>query len=332
MSEIEVTYLGRHWRLHDAGGSSRPMERRSGTVSPYFRGSLTALGTALMRAAHGRLEPRPLIDDPWGDRLVPEEVRAAYRETALSKLGARGCDRNRGPDEVLDAFLAASRGYPNVIMRARHTEDALRQAVHQGIRQYVIIGAGFDSFALRAPAFANGVSVVEIDQPSTQALKRQRIAECGVAPPRALHFVAADLTEGGLERALAHGAYQSSRPAFFSWLGVTMFLTRAANLSTLQAIARLAAPGSELMFTYFNDAIFRSAPDSFRQWNESNRAAGEPFLSGFVPDLLREDLRQAGWELLQDLSEPQLFEGFAPKMSNPMTPLEYSRIAHARII
>jgi methyltransferase (TIGR00027 family) len=331
-ANIELSYLGRTWHIGGAASSFfAPAARRAAEVSAHFRGSLSALGTALIRAAHGRLEPRPLIDDPWGDRLVPQEVRAAYLESALSRLDATELAQSTAaPDKVLDSFLGATRAYANVILRTRYTEDALREAIDRGVRQYVIIGAGFDSFALRRPAFADGVSVFEIDQPGTQELKRRRIAQCGIPIPPWLHFVAADLADEDLAAVLARADYRADEPAFFSWLGVTMFLTGAANVATLQAIARCSALGSELVFTYLDERIMRSPSASFLELRESNRLAGEPFLSAFDAEVLDEDLRKVGWNLLRDLSDVQLARQFAPS-SEQMRALEFSRIAHARV-
>jgi methyltransferase (TIGR00027 family) len=332
-NQIELHYLGRVWRMGGPTGLLMQPKRPAGEVSVGFRGSLTALGTALIRAAHSRLDPDPLIDDRWGDRLVPESVRTAYRELATAKFGASA--RARGmvaPDALIDEYLGSSRGYSNVIMRTRYTEDALREAIARGIRQYVIIGAGFDSFALRSPPFAKGVPVFEIDQSSTQALKRQRLSECGVSIPPSLHLIAADLAEDDLGTALSRTPYDPGRPAFFSWLGVTMFLTREANLKTLRAIARIGGPGSELVFTYLDEKIFASNSESFRPMQAANRASGEPFQSGFDPARLGEDLRSVGLELLVDLSDAQLAERLTRTKTNCMTPLEFSRIAQARVV
>ena len=134
-----------------------------------FSASRTALATALMRAAHTRLDANPLIDDPWGDRLVPESVRGAMADQALLQSPA----------------------YANVILRTRYAEDALEIAVAKGVAQYVLVGAGFDSFALRRPYFAAALEIFEIDFPATQNLKLERIAECGLDLPGSVHFIAA---------------------------------------------------------------------------------------------------------------------------------------------
>ena len=150
--------------------------------------SRTALATALMRAAHTRLDPHPLINDPWGDRLVPESTRI----------------------EIRDEELLRSRAYPNVITRTRYAEDALKVAVSRGIRQYVLIGAGFDSFALRRPAFSEDLQIFEMDFPATQALKIQRIKECGVSLPDSVHFIAADLSLESVAAALARSSFETT--------------------------------------------------------------------------------------------------------------------------
>jgi methyltransferase (TIGR00027 family) len=264
---------------------------------------------------------------------VPESVRAAYRELAAVKFGEDGQSRGMGTaDALIDKYLASSRGYSNVILRARYAEDALCDAISRGIRQYVIIGAGFDSFALRSPTFAKGVPVFEIDLQSTQSLKRQRLSACGVSIPAELHLICADLAEDDLGEVLTRSPYDAGRPAFISWLGVTMFLTREANLKTLRAIARTCAPRSELVFTYLDDRVFTEGSESFRQMQASNRASGEPFRSGFDRARLAEDLRSVGLELLVDLSDAQLAERLARDRTNFMKPLEFSRVAQARVV
>ncbi len=329
---IELHYLGRVWRFGEPVEPDATTNGGLGSVtSSDAQVSSTAIGTALIRAAHTRLDPDPLIDDSWADCLVPEFARAAYRDLAVAKLAADSGARTMAPDAALDAMLLAGSGFTNVIMRARYTEDALRESVWRGTRQYVIIGAGFDSFALRRPAFAEEVAVFEIDRPATQALKRRRIGECGESIPESLHFIAADLSKEHLGATLSRSAYRSDLPAFFSWMGVTMFLTREANLATLRAIAECSAAGSELVFTYLDNQIFLSSSERFRKMQESVRSVGEPFQSGFDPGRLAEDLRHAGFELIEDLAEAELVERYARTGKDFMVPMEHSHIALARV-
>lgn len=270
------------------------------------RASVTALGASLMRAVHTRLAPSPLIDDPWGDRIVLPAERNVIREVVLNGLSPearRRSEQHGAPDAVLDAALQLHPGYGWAILRTRYAEDALEVAVGWGVRQYVNVGAGFDSFGLRQPAFAREVDVFEIDHPATQELKRQRLHQCGVPLPRTLHFVPADLGQEQLGEALARSTFRPTQPTFFSWLGVTQYLTREANLTTLQGIAACAASRSELVFTYVDQrelGIDRTAVDVGRLQG-TFAAAREPWLSGFDPSLLAEDLAAVGLILIEDL-------------------------------
>jgi methyltransferase (TIGR00027 family) len=332
MPEIELHYLGKAWQIGDSADPSVIIAKaEAGAPQPRYDGSLTALGTALMRAAHTRLDPSPLIDDSWGDRLVPKLARAAFRDTAVFKAG-QDARAAMTPDAILDASFLSASGYTNVIVRGRYAEDALRDAVERGVRQYVIIGAGFDSFGLRRPAFADQLQIIEIDEPATQALKRERIRECGLTVSASLHFVAADLAREDLAAVLARSAYRPELPTFFAWLGVTMFLTRDANLATLRALAGCSARGSELVFTYFDQRAFETTSAAFLDLQESARIAGEPFQSGFDSSRLAEVLGQCGLELLENLSEAQLVARLSRSETNRLTPLEHSHVARARVV
>jgi methyltransferase (TIGR00027 family) len=271
--------------------------------------SKTALATALMRAAHTRLDPHPLINDPWGDRLVPESTR----------------------NEVMDAALLRSRAYPNVITRTRYTEDALKIAVSRGIRQYVLIGAGFDSFALRRPEFSADIQIFEIDFPATQTLKIQRIKECGVSLPESVHFIAADLSRESVAAALTRSSFEPHRLTFFSWLGVTMYLTRETNLATLRSIASCTPAGSELVFTYFDERLFRAQSESFRELEQRVAAVGEPFLSGFDPAALAPELASCGLDLVEDLDGSDVAARYDRGGEHGFGQSSFSHIALARV-
>jgi methyltransferase (TIGR00027 family) len=299
--------------------------------------SRTALVTSLMRALHTRADPHPIISDPWGDRLVPEAVLERVRATARSALSSGAvAGSETASNLIVDRWLRASVAYAGVITRSRYAEDALHAAVARGVRQYVLIGAGFDSYALRTPPEARDVEIFEVDHPATQGLKRQRIVECGVSLRDPVHFLAADLSKERLGDVLSGSCFNSAAPAFFSWLGVTMYLTREANVASLRAIARASAPGSELVFTYLDEAAFRdesdSAPPSVAALRRSVESIGEPFLSGFEPEALARDLRGVGFELEEDLDDFQTAQRYDPRGLNGLQPAGQSRIARARVM
>lgn len=296
--------------------------------------SRTALATALMRARHSRLDPAPLFDDPWGDRLVPDSVRDALLQRALQRLDDAGRARAQTrPQAALDAMLRASAAYADVILRARCTEDALRAAVARGVRQYVLVGAGFDSFACRRPDWAGDLEVHEVDHPATQQLKRQRLAECGVAESPWLHFIPADLSRETLGDALARSAFRPAEPAVFAWIGVTMYLRREANLAALHDIARCAAPGSELVFTYVDEAALdpaSAATPAFRLLQSQVAAVGEAFVSGFDPQALPGLLQGAGLALQEDVNGVDLLARYDPAGINGLQAAAEAHVARAR--
>jgi methyltransferase (TIGR00027 family) len=298
--------------------------------------SRTALATALMRAVHSRADPAPFLDDHWGDRLIPDFVRAGFRQGALDQMAPDLRARAMAaPEALLDRVLRANAAYADVIVRARYTEDALRAAVEQGASQYVIVGAGFDSFACRRPEFASQLNIYEVDHPATQAFKRKRLSECGVAESGLLSFIAADLATEDLPTALARSSFDKARRTFFSWLGVTVYLTREANWATLRAIASCAPSGSELVFTYVDDAVFGAdfaATASFRELRRSVASVGESFLSGFNPKTLAAELSDVGLQLLEDLDGNQMVARYDRAGANGLQSNEAAHIAHARIL
>lgn len=299
--------------------------------------SRTAIATSLMRALHSRHDPAPLLDDDWGDRLVPDAVRAAVCQRVLDSMppAARIKVAELTPAAILGLGLRANPAYADVITRSRYAEDALKTAVERGVTQYVIIGAGLDSFAYRRPGWAEQLAVFEIDHPATQAMKRQRLAECGVDVSTSVEFVATDLSAEALGAALARSSFQPARSTFFSWLGVTMYLTREANLSALSAIASCAPAGSELVFNYVDQRVFEpdaSVDESFRKLTANVAAAGEAFLSGFDPAVLGEQLQAAGLLLLEDLNGDQALARYDASGSNGLRSASAAHIAHARVL
>jgi len=271
--------------------------------------SSTALTTSLMRALHSRLNPHPLIDDRWGEVWVPEAQRGQLELERLLR----------------------SPGFSNVITRTRYAEDALQAAVARGMRQYVLIGAGFDSFCLRRPKFAEHLEIYEIDHPATQNFKIRRLHACGVSLPASVHFVAADLAKLSVADALATSTFDSRQQAFFSWLGVTMYLTRADNLATMRSVAKCSPPGSELVFTYMDAARLRSSSPAFQEMQMRVTAMGEPFVSGFDPDSLAAEISQCGLDLIEDLSGSQAVARYGRSDDASLSRPSSSHVALARV-
>jgi methyltransferase (TIGR00027 family) len=299
--------------------------------------SRTALATSLMRALHTRSDPRPILDDPWGDRLLPEQALSLVYQMIRGRASDLPADPDAGTRRrVIDTALRRIVAYPNVLLRSRFTEDALQRAVEGGIRQYVLLGAGFDSYALRRPSAAADVTVIEIDHPATQSFKRACLLASGTAVPPEVHYVAADLSSEDLAAVLRTSPLRASEPAFFAWLGVTMYLTREENLATLRAVADVAAPGSEVVFTYIDQAFFDGQNEDATRRAAELRAmvasVGEPFVSGFHPGALATDLGPLGYSLLGNPSDLELLRRYDPDGVNALLVThDVNRIAHLRV-
>jgi methyltransferase (TIGR00027 family) len=197
-----------------------------------------------------------------------------------------------------------------------------------------MVGAGFDTFALRRPDLRERVQVFEIDHPTTQDLKRQRLRDAGLDTPMNVHYVQADFESEGVADALGRSAYDPSQAAFFAWLGVLSYLTRPAIEGTFRAIKRLAPSGSEVVFDYLTAMAFvpeRQSPALKLRFDRA-RAVGEPYLTGFEPLELSSFLKPLGYELMEDLGQPQQTERSFRSRTDGICPVEYWHWAHARIV
>ena len=255
-------------------------------------------------------------------------------ERILARMDAEARARAmRTHASALDEFLLANSAMPAVVLRSRYAEDALYEAIIRGVSQYVLIGAGLDSFALRRPAFSDGLTIFEIDHPATQTMKIQRIKELGISLPSSVQFIAADLVQEDLVSAIARSTFRLNEKAFFSWLGVTVYLTRDANLATLRAVATCGALGSELVFTYVDQAEFNS--DTPRSPHDENAIAvaqiGEPWISGFDPDGIVNDLASVGLDLVEDLDGKAMWERYRSANTTLGQPPDTLHIALARV-
>jgi methyltransferase (TIGR00027 family) len=249
------------------------------------RPSRTAMRVAMRRAAHQLFDTPLVLDDPMAVRIIGPEAEA-YMRAAPSKQNGRIARSAR-------AFMVA---------RSRFAEDALARAVARGTGQLVILGAGLDTFAYRNPYPDGTLRVFEVDHPATQAWKRRKLAHASIAVPPSVTYVPVDFEQDALADRLAAAGFDASRPAFFSWLGVTMYLTEEAFASTLALIARSAAGGG-VAFDYGTARSHLAWTDRIvLAWiSRLVASAGEPFRSLFEPEALVARLRHLGFAPIEDL-------------------------------
>jgi len=251
--------------------------------------SRTALRVAIRRAAHQLADKPPILVDPIATRIItPEVVGPSYSR-----------DLERAQHLVARDFRCM------MATRSRYAEDQLAACVAAGVRQYVVLGAGLDTFAYRNP-FAE-LRVFEVDFPATQEWKRWVLETTGVAVPANLTFAAVDFEHQTLLDGLRDAGVDLAAPAFFSWLGVVPYLTLEAFRSTLAAIARFPA-GSAVTFDYAfpPETLGPLRRAIYDRLVERVAAAGEPFKVFFTPEQMEMEFRQAGFHRVEQVDTDEL--------------------------
>jgi methyltransferase (TIGR00027 family) len=194
-----------------------------------------------------------------------------------------------------------------ILSRARYAEDRLDRAISRGIDQYVIIGAGLDSFALRRPELSATLRVFELDHPATQRAKRHRLGKLMGSPAKNVEFVPIDFEHETISEALSASSFAQERKAFFSWLGTVSYLTEEAVFETLRGLASFAAPGSELVFDYAipEDLLDAEARRLAAKLKRFTRRRGEPLVTFFDPETFPSKVIRLGYKVLEVLSPPE---------------------------
>jgi methyltransferase (TIGR00027 family) len=241
------------------------------------------------RAAHQLLDKPLVFEDPLAVRIIGARAEANLPEQPKNFVAAR-----------FRAFMAA---------RSRFAEDELRDAVARGVRQYVILGAGLDTFAYRNPY--RELRVFEVDHPSTQAWKRKRLAQVGIPVPSSMTFAPVDFTRETFDDGLRNAGFDESAPAFFSWLGVTMYLEPEIVLGTLRAIREMQSSNA-VVFDYAVPRETLGLVGRFALDAVSRRVkkAGEPFKGFFAPSELVSKLRELGYTHIEDLGSAEIDERY----------------------
>jgi methyltransferase (TIGR00027 family) len=237
----------------------------------------TAVRTALWRAMHVQVDPPPhVIDDEVGLRLVaPDEGW-------------------RSRPDMDPVFTSGFRGA--MVARARFIEDLIAEQADRGVGQYVLLGAGLDSFAQRRPELASRLQIFEVDRPGPQAWKHRRLVELGFGVPEWLHLVPVDFEEDSWWAELATAGFDADKPAVVASTGVSMYLTREANEATLKQIASFA-PGSTLAMTFLVPIELLDEEDrpGLQMAMNGARGSGTPFISFFLPPDVLTLARDAGF-------------------------------------
>jgi methyltransferase (TIGR00027 family) len=271
--------------------------------------SKTALRVAIRRAAHQLADEPRILEDPIAVPLLgsgfPRDMERASHKVARD----------------FRLFMAA---------RSRYAEDHLAEAVANGVTQYVVLGAGLDTFAYRNPF--RSLHVFEVDFPATQEWKRSMLHDAAIALPNTLTFVPLDFEHKALAEGLAEAGFDSSKPAFFGWLGVVPYLSLDAFRATLATIAH-HPPGTGVTFDYVfsPDTLTPKRRKIFDGLAQRVAAAGEPFQLFFTPEELERELHNSGFQRIQQVDYRHLndlyFQGRADGLK--LSPVGLGMIATA---
>jgi methyltransferase (TIGR00027 family) len=249
----------------------------------------TAVRVALWRAMHAQVDAPPhVLEDEIGLQLAAPDD---------------GWRDRPDMDPVGTSWFRAS-----IVARARFVEDLVAEQADQGVAQYVILGAGLDTFVQRRPELAARLRVFEVDQAGTQAWKRNRLIELGFGVPEGLQFVPVDFEVGGSWwDELAAAGFNRTQPAVVVSTGVTMYLTKEATVATLRQIARLA-PGSTYATTFLlpTELLDEAHRPGFEAAARGAAAAGTPFISFSLPEEMVALAREAGFRDAQHVSAAML--------------------------
>jgi methyltransferase (TIGR00027 family) len=262
----------------------------------------TALRTALWRALHLEADAQPhVFEDDVGLKLAAPDVGW----------------QSRGDMSPFTRPFRAS-----ILARARFIEDLTTDRIAQGLTQYVILGAGLDTFAQRRGEFGSKVVVYEIDRPGTQSWKRRRLVDLGLGIPSFLRFVPVDFEAGDawMERLIASG-FDPGRPALLASTGVSMYLTKEAVSQTLHQVATLA-PGSTLVMSFLLP-IEMADPEvrpGIERAQAGAKAGGTPWLSFFMPQEILGMARAAGFDDVRHLSAEDLTERYFSGRTDGLRP------------
>lgn len=274
----------------------------------------TAVKTACWRAYHSIIDNPKIFNDFMAFDLVGDAEYETFKTmyvTIFKTIAPPESVSTFSDDAAILKLMMQSLAAPALVLsRACYAEDKLFDALHQGVGQYVILGAGMDTFAFRHSEAIQDLKVFEIDRSATQEFKRLRIHELGWKYPSHLRLVEADLSKDSISEALTQSSYDKGLLSFFNWLGVTCYLPRSVVFSVLQTISASAPAGSRIVFDYLDTDLLIPEKSSQRSQEILMMAeqAGERIITFFDPETLKGDLAQVGFLLEENLNPSEINE------------------------
>lgn len=263
--------------------------------------------------------------------LIVDMPPVIFADTLAAPLLGEEADDLIGYHRVHGSHVVLAGARGQVTCRSRYAEDALAAAVGAGIRQYVVLGAGLDSFAYR-PGLSGQVRTFEVDRLATQDDKRARLAAAAIREPENVSYVPVDFETASLAAELARAGLDLSVPAFVSWLGVTMYLSREAIEHTLRELSTLAS-GSQVIADYMLPAELRDEAGTtyVELVAPSSAERGEPWLTFLSPQQMSDLLVRSGLTPIRQVSQADIGDQMTWNRADALRPVRLSLLGHAAV-
>lgn len=289
------------------------------------KSSITALMSAFGRAFHTENEKDPVFADTKAKELMTEEEYDSIGKYILSGIDFFAPDKKGTFEKEEDAlrYLVHTQIAPTPIARARFCEESLKTAVRTGTTQYVILGAGMDTFAFRENDFMKKYKVFEVDHPRTQSDKIERVKRAGLEIPDNLFYVPVDFSKDDLKAALLKAGFDPAQKTFFSWLGVSYYLSQEEIETMLDNIASFSAEGNSLVFDYADENLFTSEVKRVQNMIAMAGAGGEPMKSCFDYRNLEKVLEKHSFYIYEWMTAENIQEKYFAGRREELTAFEH---------
>ncbi|WML51244.1 class I SAM-dependent methyltransferase [Neobacillus sp. PS3-12] len=296
--------------------------------------SLTSLVSAFGRAYHSKYDTPKIFDDFIAKDLITQQEYTDIRENMIKGIQFFNHEIAKTfqdqPDEILK-WITQVQLSPTPLARAAYCENVLFHEMWLGAKQYVILGAGLDTFCFRHPELNDSLEIFELDYPATQDLKKVRLANANFQIPVNLHFIPMDFTKEFTVQNLVDKGFMPNKKTFFSLLGVSYYLTKEEIANLINEIFTKVPSGSSIVFDYAGDKLFEEKGMSNRVQNMLHMASvsGEPMKSSFTYDEMEKMLERSGLLIYEHLSPDTINNQFFRNRTDYLSAFETIHYIHA---
>ncbi|WP_223068702.1 class I SAM-dependent methyltransferase [Paenibacillus caui] len=297
------------------------------------KASLTSLISAFGRAYHSQFDTPKIFDDFIAKELISPEEFNDIKNNMVQGIQFFNKDiahKFQGKPEEILKWITQVQLSPTPLARSAYCEKVLRNEVALGVKQYVILGAGLDTFCFRHPELKNSLEIFEVDHKATQAFKKKRLANALLEIPNHLHFVSMDFTQEFSFQNLINQGFEHKK-TFFSLLGVTYYLTKEENRRLIENLFTNMPKGSSIVFDYADETLFDEQGRSNRVANmvKMASASGEPMKSCFSYPEMEKMLEESGLLIYEHLSPSEINEKYFANRNDYLSAFETIHYIHA---